>query len=307
MKKWIVLNIAITLLACGAGFLAMRFFKAEPSQTASDTITEPSEALPPPPTEIILTAEEQALYEGRKDYYDSIAHLLKALKERDEVAIREHINLPFTLDYPLPPLTTPKEFIDHFYSVLTEEQLARLFSAHPVQLWEGPLKGDFMCNVAFIWLTYEEPTQVITLPTPTAELVEAQSNEVKFLHPSLQEGDPTPILSFITEDGRLYGRVDKLDIEEENGVKNTHPYRISLYYKDTAPTAAPDAVMYCRYWVEGSANNEYYQSKNGYFRLDVNHAGPIDMSDIDIFYPFVEDDESRTMQYRATYYTWPTS
>ena len=284
----------------------MRFFKAEPSQTASDTITEPSEALPPPPTEIILTAEEQALYEGRKDYYDSIAHLLKALKERDEVAIREHINLPFTLDYPLPPLTTPKEFIDHFYSVLTEEQLARLFSAHPVQLWEGPLKGNFMCNVAFIWLTYEEPTKVLTLPTDPMLLADTQGDEISHLHPSLQRGTPTPELSFITEDGRLYGRVDKLEDAEESGIDASHPYRIALYYKDTAPTAAPDAIKYCRYWSEGTAVNEYYQTKDGYFRLDVNRAGPIDMAEIEINYPLIEEDKSRTVIYRAKHWAWPT-
>ena len=307
MKKWIILNLVITLLACGGGLIAMRFLgQSTPMSATAEGVPEVVE-LPVAETEPVgLSAELQAVYEERKAFYDSVAHFLEALKTRDEEALREHLSFPLKRDYPLPALETPKAVIDHLYAALSPETLNRLFTEHPVQLWEGPLKGDFMCKVGYLWLTDEVPTKVLTLPTIQPLLAEAQANEVRTLHPSLQGGSPTPVLSFMTEDGRFYGRIDQLEATDANGFDASHPYRVALYYKDTAPTAAPDAIKYCRYWTEGTAVNEFYQTKEGYFRLDVNRVGTLDMPEIDLYYPFIESDASRTVHYRAKHWTWPT-
>lgn len=311
MKKWIILNLAITLVVCGGALIAVHFWgKGCSTATASDTAAP----MTPP---VQLSPELQEIYEGRKELYDSMAHFVNAIKMRDEVALSEHISLPFRLEYPLPALKTYKEVLDYIYAALTPEELNRLFTEHPVQLWEGPLKGDFMCDVNFIWLANEEPTRVITLPIARTStyvanaLQEAQDDEVKILHPTLQSGIPIPVLSFITEDGQLYGRIDELCSIEADESGTAYDHRVALYYSTTPPTAAPDAIKYCRHWTEGSAASGYYQTKDGKFRLEINSVGPADCAEIDISYPFFEEDawltedKSRTVVYRTKFWVWP--
>ena len=318
MKKWIILNLAITLVACGGALIAIQFWgKEAPATSTSEAAPSVAETPVPVSTPVQLSPELQEIYEGRKELYDSMAHFVNAIKMRDEVALSEHISLPFQLEYPLPALKTHKEVLDYIYAALTPEKLNRLFTEHPVQLWEGPLKGEFMCDVAFIWLTNSEPTQVITLPialdsNPVLDaLREAQDDEIKSLHPTLQSGTPIPVLSFITENGQMYGRIDELCSVEADESGTTYAHRIALYYSTTPPTAAPDAIKYCRYWTEGSAANEYYQTKDGKFRLEVTHAGLADSAEIDISYPFFEEDacldedKSRTVEYRTKRWVWP--
>lgn len=319
MKKWIILNLAITLVACGGALIAIQFWgKEAPAISTSEAAPSVAETPAPVSAPVQLSPELQEIYEGRKELYDSMAHFVNAIKMRDEVALSEHISLPFQLEYPLPALKTHKEVLDYIYAALTPEELNRLFTEHPVQLWEGPLQGNFMCNVAFIWLTHEVPTRVMTLPKSwdskyvANALAKAQEEEAKRLHPSLQSGTPIPKLSFITENGQMYGRIDELCSVEADETGVSYDHRIALYYITTPHTAAPDVIKYCRHWSEGSAGNEFYQTKDGRFRLDVNHAGPDDFADIDINYPYFEEDDwildeekSRTVEYRAKYWVWP--
>ena len=235
----------------------------------------------------------------------SIRHFVKSLADGDAKALAEHVQLPFERRYPIPKIKTMDEFVAAIPSLLGEDAVKRLSESSAFRNWDQMGSHGYMHDAVGIWVTDDTPVRLeaITDLTPAEEAlweVFAQ-REIASLHPSLREGVARPILSFVTEDGDFRGRIDLLGekLDARASVAEAYKYRLSIYNKGSAITAAPDKIVMCKHGHEGSPGYDSYTSEDGQYQVTVNHCGPLDFAEMDFCRPGIAEDDDKASRAKS--------
>ena len=222
------------------------------------------------------------------DPKNNIKHFVKALAERDADALKEHIVFPFKREYPLPPIETIEEFIAAIPRLFEEEDIKGM---HDIDAWESVGWRGYMYRDGLAWLSEDFCLTGAGGCCGTEKehelWLKCVKKEIASLHPSLRDGVLRPILSFMTEDGAWRGRIDQMEIKDND----KDVYRLTVYKAGTPIADKPDAVVLCDLKVEGSACNEYYIGRDPRYSLDVNNAGPEDSPEFTFNCPEIDKED----------------
>ncbi len=229
----------------------------------------------------------------------SIRHFVNALADGDAKALAEHVQLPFERRYPIPNIKTMDEFVAAIPSLLGEDAVKQLSESSAFRNWSQMGSHGYMHDTVGIWVTDDTPVCLESItdltPAETALWEACAKREIASLHPSLREGVARPILSFVTEDGDFRGRIDLLGekLDARASVAEAYKYRLSIYNKGSAITAAPDKIVMCKYGHEGSPGYDSYTSEDEKYQVTVNYCGPRDFAEMDFYRPGVAEDDDR--------------
>lgn len=238
----------------------------------------------------------------------SIRHFVKALTDRDAVGLEQHVRLPFERHYPIPKIETMDEFVAAIPSLFGEEALKRLSESSAFRDWEMVGWRGFAHKTVGVWLSDDDPVELEAITDLSAEEIalweECARREIASLHESLRDGVACPILSFVTEDGSVRGRIDLLGerLEVRAFERDVYKYRLSVYNASTSIRSVPDAVVMCNCRHEGSPGGDIYTSEDGQYLLMVNYCGPCDFAEIDFYRPGIPEDDDTAP--RAKFCEW---
>lgn len=221
--------------------------------------------------------------------WGSAAHFAMAMKMRCAFALKEHVDLPFNLKYPIPQIKTMEEFVKAIPLMVDEEDINSMLG-----FWKWEVIGwhGLHCQSYGVWMTEDVPAKLIVFTelsdAGNAYLKECVKRNIDSLHPSLREDIDVPKLCFKTTNDTWCCRIDLLKKTSESDEQEliTKPkYRMAAYKKGTPLTAKPDAVVICNYTCEGSANNEYYSGVGARFGLINCNAGQLEDLGLRFYFP----------------------
>ena len=222
------------------------------------------------------------------DPKNNIKHFAEALAERDADALKEHVGFPFKREYPLPPIKTIEEFVAAIPQLFEEEDIKGM---QDIDEWESVGWRGYMYKNGLVWLSEDfcltGAGDCFGTEKEHKLWLKCVKKEIASLHPSLRDGVLRPILSFMTEDGAWRGRIDQMEIKDND----KDVYRLAVYKAGTPIADKPDAVVLCDLKVEGSACNEYYIGRDPRYSLDVNNAGPEDSPEFTFSCPEIDKED----------------
>jgi len=188
--------------------------------------------------------------------------------------VAEVVEYPISFSYPLCGITNKHQFIKAFPIVFDKGLRTRIASARAAEKWEDMGWRGRMYGNGMLWKTDVNANTITGINYLSGSLhgkwLDALNAELQTL-PKKYRDNVTKTLSFRTEDGRWWGR---LDVQNGPPSPNATGYgvdhydcRVMLYASKPTLGCEPSDVCMCRDTGEG------YESKDGQFALELVRIG----------------------------------
>lgn len=238
--------------------------KEEPAPAVKPT--EAEEPIPP-------TLQTEGLSEPAQVFLKTLIHIAQG----NAKAAAPCINYPIDRPHPLSPIDCEETFIRTFPILFDEGTRAKI--AEALQAGEVPeqvgWRGYLFLN-GELWADEASGKLYVINSTSAAEreLMQQQTrDEVDTLHPDLQANLLDTVLTFVSEEKGLYGRIDLLTTEDDAG---RDQYRVAVFSMDMSPNGLPKYTFICKEVVEGTACNVSYQLPDETAVFYVTRAGHLE-------------------------------
>lgn len=202
----------------------------------------------------------ESSFSGKKDTATILTFIEEGKKENLPV-IANLFEYPIERPYPLPPIKDSAEFV-RYGKIIFDDSIRKVLSETTIEDWdERGWRGFFLHNY-FVESSFDDGKMIYIMYKSEEEKKLREQyikEEIKSLHPSLQEDIDIPIGTYLSADSQWIGRLDLL----KSGI-----HRFSMYKQGSDLSALPYFTeTESIYQIEGSQANKYFEFENDSLRV----------------------------------------